>query len=92
MRLIPTGVTLDLSRGSRAGHGESPPRLSGRQAEILTLLADGLGTPEAAARLRISPDEAREHLRAAMRALGAGNKIHALILALRAGLIEPPPG
>ena len=64
--------------------------LTRRQAEVLTLLAAGLGTAEVAVRLRIDPDEVRECLWATMRALGAASPIHALILALRAGLIEPP--
>ena len=86
------GVTVGRPCGAGTGPGRSRRRLSGREAEVLGLLAAGLGTPAAAARLGISPDEAREHLRAAMRALGATSRIGALILALRAGLIEPPTG
>ena len=63
--------------------------LAGRQAEVLRLLARGLRLGAVAAALGISPDEAAEDLRAAMRALGASSLIHALVLALRAGLIEP---
>ena len=79
-------------RGDRTGGGSPPAAVSAAGAEVLGLYADGLGTAEVAARLRISPDEAREHLRAAMQALGAGSRIEALILAWRAGLIAPPPG
>ena len=83
--------TSDLPDGEFAGSvpgARVPP--SARQIEVLGLYAAGLGTAEVAARLRIDPDDVRECLWAAMRALGAASPIHALILALRAGLIEPP--
>ena len=77
----------DAAPASGAGR-----RLTACQAEVLGLCAAGLSTLEAAARLGVSLDEVREHLRSAMGALGARSKLHAVILALRAGLIAPPPG
>ena len=68
-----------------------PGPLTARQAEVLTLLAAGLRLDAVASGLGVSREEVVEHLRAAIDALGASDLLHALILALRAGLIEPPP-
>lgn len=65
--------------------------LTAREAAVLVALAGGLGTQEAAEELGIAPDDVREALRGAMAALGARSRLEALLLALRAGLVEPPP-
>ena len=76
--------------GARSASGASGT-LSGRQRDVLRLLAAGVGLDAIASGLGVSRDEVVEHLWAATRALGAENKLHALILALRAGLIGPLP-
>lgn len=65
----------------------TPPRLSRRQCEVLTLLADGLTTDLAAERLGLSPETVRTHVKAATARLQARNRTHAVVLAIRAGLI-----
>lgn len=57
--------------------------LSPREREILDLLADGLTGAEAAARLFLSPDTVRTHIRNAMAKLEANTRVHAVALALR---------
>ena len=55
---------------------------------VLRLSATGLTIEEAAERLGIDPDEVRRHLAVAIAALGASSKLEAIVLAVRAGLIE----
>ena len=55
---------------------------------VLQLSATGLLTDEVAIQLGMDPDEVRRHLAGAMAALGARSKLEAVLLALRAGLIE----
>jgi DNA-binding CsgD family transcriptional regulator len=57
--------------------------LSKRERELLSLLAEGLSGEEAAARLFLSPETVRTHIRNAMRKLNAKTRVHALALALR---------
>lgn len=57
--------------------------LSGRERELLAMLAEGLSGEEAATRLYLSPETVRTHIRNAMRKLNAKTRVHALALALR---------
>jgi DNA-binding CsgD family transcriptional regulator len=83
-------TTLEMPRAAGAEIGGRAVRLTERELAVLRLRSDGLGTGEIAAALGVSPDEVAEHLAAAMRKLGAASPMYALILAHRAGLIEPP--
>ena len=83
-------TTPEVPRAAGAEIGGRAVRLTERELAVLRLRSDGLGTGEIAAALGVGPDEVAEHLAAAMRKLGAASPMHALILALRAGLIEPP--
>ncbi len=71
--------------------GESPPPvaepLSEREAEVLSLVAEGLANKEIAARLRISEHTVRFHVRALLGKLGTQNRTEAVVRALRLGLI-----
>lgn len=61
--------------------------LSSREREVLSLLAAGYSTEEAAAQLILSPLTVRTHVRNAMDKLGARSRTHAVALALRDGEI-----
>lgn len=63
------------------------PLISPREREVLALLSDGLKNEEIAARLGLSPDTVRAHIRNAMRKLDADTRTHAVALALRQSLI-----
>ena len=65
------------------------PRLSGREAEVLVLLADGLGTSEIAGRLYVSESTAKTHITHIYQKLGAANRAQALVTAMRMGLLDP---
>ena len=64
------------------------PRLSGREAEVLALLADGLGTGEIASNLYMSESTAKTHITHIYQKLGAANRAQALVAAMRQGLLD----
>lgn len=66
----------------------APPRLSGREEEVLALLADGLGTGEIAGNLYMSESTAKTHITHIYQKLGAANRAQALVAAMRLGLLE----
>jgi DNA-binding NarL/FixJ family response regulator len=59
-----------------------------RQREVLQLFADGLSTPEIAARLGLSEETIRTHAKATLARLGARDRTHAVAIALRDSLID----
>ena len=62
-------------------------RLTGREYDVLTLLAQGLQLEEIAARLGIGSETVRTHVRKASERLGAANRTHAVAIAIRRKLI-----
>ena len=64
------------------------PALSAREREILGLLANGSSNPEIAARLFISPETVRTHVRNAMAKLEADTRTQAVAMALRYAIID----
>jgi DNA-binding NarL/FixJ family response regulator len=63
--------------------------LTGREREILSLLAEGLTGEQIAEALVLSPQTVRTHIRNAMTRLGAKTRVHALALALQSGELSP---
>lgn len=61
----------------RAGGASIFNRLSGRQLQVLELLADGLSNNEIAARLELSPNTVKFHLRDIYRRLHVTGRMHA---------------
>ena len=72
----------------RRATSPAPPKLSGREAEVLTLLADGLGTGEIASSLYMSESTAKTHITHIYQKLGAANRAQALVAAMRLGLLD----
>lgn len=68
--------------GGRGGSLRREGALTRREREILELLAQGLSGAEIAARLVLSPETVRTHIRNAMSKLGARTRSHAVFLAL----------
>jgi DNA-binding NarL/FixJ family response regulator len=64
------------------------PTLSAREREILGMLANGSSNPDIAARLFISPETVRTHVRNAMGKLEADTRTQAVALALRYAIID----
>lgn len=66
---------------------DSTTALSRREAEVLTLLAEGLSYEEIAAQLGLHAETVRTHVRRAAARLGAATRTQAVAAALRGGLI-----
>ena len=77
-------LSADLLRGRGVGQ---IPGLSGREREILAMLADGESNREIAAKLYLSTETVRTHVRNAMRKLDADTRTQAVALAIRQRLI-----
>ena len=63
------------------------PALTQRERDVLRLLADGLSNEEIGAKLFISPETVRTHIRKAMTKLDADTRTQAVATALRQSLI-----
>ena len=61
--------------------------LSAREVQVLALAADGLSNPEIAGELGLSALTVKSHLARMTRRLGARDRAHLVLLALRAGVI-----
>jgi DNA-binding NarL/FixJ family response regulator len=81
------GAMLDASRS----HGASDDLLSERQVEILQVIANGLSTKQAARELGITIKTVHNHLNAIYRKLDAQSLTHAVLSAVRLGIIELEP-
>jgi DNA-binding NarL/FixJ family response regulator len=62
--------------------------LTPREAEVLQLLADGLGNKDIAGKLSISEHTIKFHIRSILGKLGAASRTEAVARGLRSGLIE----
>ena len=63
--------------------------LGSNEIEALSLFANGRTAEEVAVILGMSRSMALHHLRVAARKLGARNRVHAVAIAVRLGLIKP---
>ena len=88
------GVYVDrsLTELFRGGPGDGSPLepLTGRERQVLSLVAEGDTNVEIGQRLFISADTAKTHLRSLCRKLQARDRTHAAVLGLRWGLIDWP--
>jgi len=71
---------------ARGGRDEAPA-LTGREVEVLRLLAQGRANKEIAASLVISERTVKFHVSAILGKLGAGNRTEAVRLAVQRGLV-----
>lgn len=63
-------------------------RLSARELEVVRLVADGLTTPEIAARLMLGSATIKSHLQSLYDKLGVSDRASAVAAAMRRGLLE----
>jgi two-component system nitrate/nitrite response regulator NarL len=75
-----------LRTGRDMTDAERLSSLTGREREILRLLADGGATTEIAASLGISPMTVQSHVKNILSKLGLHSKVEAVTLAWRSGL------
>ena len=74
------------SRGAVETTGQ-PPSLTQREREVLSLLADGLGNKQIAARLGISPSTVKTHLEILFDKLEVTSRAAAVAIGVRRGLL-----
>ena len=82
MRILRRQRHQEATERQRAG------RLTGRQTQILQLMADGLSGKEIALRLGVSYSTLRTHVQNIMTRLGVHAKVEALAVAIRHGKIS----
>lgn len=78
---------LELPRRPRAAARERVGQLTGREVEVLRLLAEGLSTAEIADRLVVSPRTVEHHVSAVLQKLGEPTRARAVASARRQGLV-----
>ncbi len=62
--------------------------LTGREQEVLALMAEGLANRDVAMALEISESTAKFHVRSILSKLGSATRTEAVVRAMRAGLLE----
>ena len=80
---------LPVPRGPRAATQARAFGLTGRELEVLRLLADGLTNAEVGARLFLSEKTVGHHVSAVLRKIGEPSRSRAVITARRQGVLEP---
>jgi DNA-binding NarL/FixJ family response regulator len=92
--LMPLEEVVELLRFAGARKDEEHEasqaisRLTDRELEVLSLLAEGLEAQEIAARLHISAKTERNHVASILFKLGVHSRLQAVIFAWRHGLVE----
>lgn len=73
------------------GSAEALPRaaLTGREEEVLRLVATGLSNPEIAESLTVSLETVKTHVGNVLTKLGAQNRTRAVVIAYESGLVVP---
>jgi DNA-binding NarL/FixJ family response regulator len=81
-----------ILRGDAAGADAEPSarlgRLTARELEVLTLVADGHSNKSIAEQLTLSSLTVKSHLSRISRKFGTGDRAHQVALAMRAGLLR----
>ena len=66
----------------------SLPDLTGREIEILRLLARGYSNPEIAGRLHLAPGTVRNYVSTILHKLGVSDRTQAAVVAVQLGLVD----
>ncbi|WP_328298260.1 response regulator transcription factor [Streptomyces sp. NBC_00435] len=74
---------------SGAAHAQRLAALTGREREVLVLVAAGLSNDEIAGRLEVSPLTVKTHVNRAMSKLGARDRAQLVVIAYESGLVRP---
>jgi DNA-binding NarL/FixJ family response regulator len=96
--LNPTAAAILLEQWREAQSDSTPlawrgrPLLTPREAEVLAALADGLSTKAIAGRLKMANKTVENHKLRIFDKLGVHTQAHAVVVALRHGLVPEPAG
>ena len=80
----PVGEPASRARGTRLAGADG---LSGREVEVLQLVADGRSNKEIGASLGLSALTVKSHLARIARKLGSGDRAEMVVVAMRAGVV-----
>jgi DNA-binding NarL/FixJ family response regulator len=83
---VARAVVATVRSSAPAPEPRALPQLSGRERDVLALLADGCDNAEIARRLFLSPSTVKNHVSKLLEKLGVENRVQAAILAARSGL------
>ena len=83
---------MHVPRGPTRATAANPAGLTGRQVEVLGLLAQGLSNAEIAARLSLSAKTVEHHVSALLAKLGVGSRREAAAAARRLGVAPAKDG
>jgi DNA-binding NarL/FixJ family response regulator len=87
------GALADLAEGTLRRAEESTPAsvsLTGREREVLGMLAAGLDVGGVSRRLGISPHTCRGYVKSVLAKLGCHSQLQAVVVATRLGLLDEP--
>ncbi len=94
--LAPTVTRRLISEFTRMRPGQAtrPPdrqlgRLTPRETEVLTLIAEGLSNPEIAGRLVVTEETVKTHVSRVLAKLGLRDRTQAVVTAYESGLVIP---
>lgn len=89
-RLMGDGREPERPADLPGGAGRTPPRLelTPRELEVLRLVAEGRGNREISGELNLAEVTVKKHVQALVRKLGARDRTHAAVRALRLGVLE----
>ncbi|MGN9792952.1 response regulator [Streptomyces sp. OZ13] len=90
--LFPAAVRSLAAEYGRRPAATAPPwaaRLTGREAEVLRLMATGLTNAEIAGRMGVGPATTKTHVAAVLGKIGARDRTQAVIAAYESGFISP---
>lgn len=62
--------------------------LTRRESQVLELLVDGLTNREIGVRLVVEPDTVKDHVQSIIKKLGATDRTHAAVIAVRGGIVS----
>jgi DNA-binding NarL/FixJ family response regulator len=87
--LFPAAIRDLAARRRDPGRNPVSAALTGREQEILRLMAAGLSNGEIAQRLYVGVETVKTHVRGILRKLGARGRTQAVIMAYESGFVSP---